>query len=525
MAVIQVIMSLFNPTTLVTVVLGFLIYYTLSIYQITKKLEQWYQQGIKGPNPYFIHWRILEFLLTSKALSRDSESIKTYGKVYCFNETDRAALVIADAGLLKDVLVRHFSHFMDRRLSFNDKYTSKFLTQLCGSEWKHTRSIMSPTFTSGKIKAMLHLMNECLEPMMKRIRKNSGKDMDMKNLFGCFTMDVIAKCAFAVETNTHDDENHPFVVNAKKFFEFPPLRMFMVIFTPKFIRTRLGLSFMDPSAMDYLAGLGHHMIDERRKKGIKAENRSYNDFLQLMLEAGRELMNQDQEDTDENSNEHRVESEKKTLTDEEIIGNIILILLAGYETTASLLTYVSHSLAVHPEIQAKLRQEILEAKNQNNGVLDYDTLMSLPYLDAVINETLRMYPPVIRTGRQCSEDITLDYKGKRIEMKKGDGFILPIYAIHHMEEYYPEPEVFKPERFLPENKDQLTPYTFLAFVAGPRNCIGMRFALLEAKLALSNLLLEFDFIRSPRTSVPLDFSATKVMLNAKEVIVKLQTRQ
>ena len=414
---------------------------------------------------------------------------------------------------------------MDRRTAIGNKYTSKFLTQLCGSEWKHTRSIMSPTFTSGKMKAMLHLMNECLEPMMNRVRKNNGKDMDMKDLFGCFTMDVIAKCAFAVETNTHDDENHPFVVNAKKVFEFSPLRMFMVLFTPKFIRTKLGFSFMDSSPMDYFIGLGHHMIDERRKKGIKAGNRSYNDFLQLMLEAGRELMNQEQEDTDENFNEHRVESKKKTLTDEEIIGNIILILLAGYETTASLLTYASYSLAVHPEIQTKLRKEILEAKKKNNGVLDYDTLMSLPYLDAVINETLRMYPPVIRVDRQCSEDITLDYKGMKIAMKKGDAFILPIYAIHYMEEYYPEPEKFKPSRFLAENKDQLTPYTFVAFVAGPRNCIGMRFALLEAKLALSNLLLEFDFVRSSRTSVPLDFSATKFMLKPKEVIVKLQTRQ
>ena len=525
MAVIQAMMSLINLTTLVTVVLGLFIYYAFTVYQMTKKLEKWYQKGIKGPNPYLIHWRILQLLFTSKGFSRDPESIKTYGKVHCYNETNRISLVIADADLLKDVLVRHFSHFMDRRQDFHEKYTSKFLTQLCGSEWKHTRSIMSPTFTSGKMKAMLHLMNECLEPMMKRIRRNNGKDMDMKNLFGCFTMDVIAKCAFAVETNTHDDENHPFVVNAKKIFEFPPFRVFMVLFIPKFIRTKLGLSFFDPSAIDYLVGLGHHMIDERRKKGIKAGNRSYNDFLQLMLEAGRELMNQEQEDTDENSNEHQVESDKKTLTDEEIIANIILILLAGYETTASLLTYASYSLAVHPEIQTQLRQEILEAKNKNNGVLDYDTLMSLPYLDAVINETLRMYPPLIRIDRDCSEDITLDYKGKKIEIKKGDAVIAPIYAIHHMQEYYAEPETFNPKRFLPENKDQLTPYTFLAFMAGPRNCIGMRFALLEAKLALSNLLLEFDFVRSPRTSVPLDFSATKAMLHAKEVIVQLQARQ
>jgi len=127
--------------------------------------------------------------------------------------------------------------------------------------------------------------------------------------------------------------------------------------------------------------------------------------------------------------------------------------------------------------------------------------------------------------RQCSEDITLNYEGKSIEMKKGNGVLLPIYSIHHMEEYFPEPEVFKLERFLPENRDQVVPYTFLAFVDGPRNCVGKRFALMEAKLALSNLLMEFDFVRSPNTTVPVDLSGSRIMLQPKDVTIRLQSRQ
>ena len=312
----------------------------------------------------------------------------------------------------------------------------------------------------------------------------------MKNLFGCFTMDVIARCAFAVETNTHDDQQHPFVVNAKRFFTFGQWKLLIGIMTPKFIRRLLNINVVDTGAFDYMVKLGHHMIDERRKHGIKAENRNYNDFLQLMLEAGRE------------EGDKESVGDKKSLTDEEIIANIVLILLAGYETTASLLTYSSYLLALHPEIQTKLRQEIETAKKDNNGVLGYETLTSLPYLDAVITETLRMYPPVTKVDRQCSEDYTLVHEGKRIFIPKGAAVMIPIYAVHHMEEYYPNPDRFNPNRFLPENKDRLTPYTFLSFVAGPRNCIGMRFALLEAKLALSNLLMDFDFVRSPQTSVP-----------------------
>jgi cytochrome P450 family 3 subfamily A len=504
---------------MISVVVGYLLYWALSNY---KRFQYWRKQGLNGPNPWLTFLRALTFVFLPNSYLRDVHNIKLYGKVYGVTEMDRNSIVVADADLLKDVLVRNFNHFMDRRRGLQVKYMAKFLTSLCGSEWKHTRSIMSPTFTSGKMRAMLSLMNECLKPMMMRVKKNNGQDMDMKSLFGAFTMDVISKTAFAIDTNSHDDENHPFVVNAKKFFSFPPWKLLISFFLPVSLRKVFNLTVIDKSAINYMAGLGHHMIDERRKLGIKTSNRGYNDFLQLMLEAGRESMN----DTEETNGDGSLKNSSvtKTLTDEEIIGNVILILLAGYETTASLLTFASHTLATHSEIQTTLREEISAAKDKNNGVLDYETLMNLTYLDAFINETLRMYPPVTRTDRQCSEDITLDYDGKKIHMKKGDGVILPIYALQHMQEYYPDPETFKPERFLPKNKDQLVPYTFLAFVAGPRNCIGMRFALLEAKLALSNLILEFDFVRSPRTSDPLDFSAAKIMLAPKEVIVRLVPR-
>ena len=520
MDVVQFLVSLINLTSCITLIPGLLLYYVFSVYSKTNKSYELKRQGFLGPNPWFRRLRVARFFF-GNALEMDFEETKKYGKVFCINDADNICLRITDANLIKDVLVRHFSHFMDRRQGPESKYTSKFLTQLCGSEWKHTRSIISPTFTSGKMKAMLHLMKECLEPMMNRVRSNQGRDFDVRKLFGFFTMDVIGRCAFAVEASMNND-NDPFFVNANKFFQFSPLRILAIMLTPQFIREKIGLSFTDPAAIHYLAGLSQHVIDERRKKGVRAANRSYNDFLQLMLEAGREQTTETQEDDEEVKLVN--ESNKTTLTDEEIIGNAMLFLVAGYETTASLLAFASYVLAVHPDIQSRLRTEIQEAKKKNED-LDYETLTSLPYLGAFINETLRMYPPVTRFDRHCSEDVTLEYNGKTIRMCKGDSFVIPVYAVHHMEEYYPQPEEFRPERFLPENKDKLIPYTFLTFVAGPRNCIGMRFAMLEAKLAIASLLLEFDFVRSSRTSVPLDLSSSKIILTAKEVILKLEPRQ
>lgn len=500
------------PQVLIAIFVIWLASILLNLYERHQKLKEF---GVAGPSPLTSLFRV--FLLLDKNFYRsDLPLIQKYGKVFATTQADRVSLFVADVNVLKTLLVRDFNHFLDRANRGTKRiYFSKFLTALEGQEWKDTRAIMSPTFTSGKMKAMIHLMNDCLKPLVTRIDRTLGQDIDMKDLFGCFTMDVIARCAFAVETNTHDDVNHPFVVNARKFFSFPAWKILLSVFLPAFIRKYATPAFGNVEAANYLAKVSQHVIDERRKKGsLKAENRNYNDLIQLMLEAS------DQQQTDQSSEK----TSKKTLTDEEIIGNAILVLVAGFETTASTLTFASHALATNPDVQERVFNEVTQAVRANGGKLDYDTLFSLSYLDAVVHETLRMYPPVIRTERTCSEDYSFNYEGREIHLKKGHGISIPIYAVHHMEEYYPEPEKFKPERFLPENKDSQNTYAFLSFVIGPRNCIGMRFALMELKLALATIVSQYRFVKSPRTSDPLDLSPTTILMNPREVVLKFEKR-
>ena len=184
-----------------------------------------------------------------------------------------------------------------------------------------------------------------------------------------------------------------------------------------------------------------------------------------------------------------------------------------------------HKNMINSHVQERVRGEIRDAlANSKSGELDYDTLNNLPYLDAVINETLRMYPPIALHERQCSEDYIMKVNtpqlgNREIKIPKGTGMVVPIWAVHYMEEYYPEPTKFKPERFLPENKDQLVPYTFLAFVAGPRNCVGMRFALLELKLALASLISRYEIKQTPKTKI--EYGPHPMLLTPKEVVVQL----
>jgi cytochrome P450 len=122
----------------------------------------------------------------------------------------------------------------------------------------------------------------------------------------------------------------------------------------------------------------------------------------------------------------------------------------------------------------------------------------LEYLDAVISETLRIFPPATALERSASEDIVLG--SEQIKVNKGDIIHVPVYALHRDPENFPEPESFKPERFLAENRSH-HPYSYLPFGAGPRNCVARRLALMEAKLALLYSVYNFKFSATQKTDV------------------------
>src|SRR5699024_4497212 len=163
----------------------------------------------------------------------------------------------------------------------------------------------------------------------------------------------------------------------------------------------------------------------------------------------------------------------------EVIAQSIFFFIAGFETTASTLTHCIYELVQHPDVQERLSetlQQSLHGLDVNSDEYLEKVMTQIPYLDAVIKETLRKYPPLTRVERRCSID---GYKLGGITLEKDQHIEIPLYAVHHNPEYYPEPERFNPDRFMPENKHLLVPYTYMPFGLGPRNCLGLRFAYQE----------------------------------------------
>ena len=486
---------LISVATAVTVSFGTYLYYK-------NKYNYWKNRGVKGPEPSF---PLGNFRSQSKPIADlIVEWAEKYDKVYGLYNGFLPILVIGEPELVKEALIKNFHKFTDRRVLSGHKFSSKSLINQNGTQWKTDRSVMSQTFSSGKMKQMYPLMKDayvCLEREFQRL-VDLEAEVDIKSVFVKLTTMVIARCAFATHVDAFTDPNNELLKHLQAIFKINRKRVIGHILLPEAVKRLIGYSVINPSALNYIGAVCSKILQHRRN--IKGQVNEYTDLLQLLME------------TNNNNNENNGHG----FEDIKIIANSILFFNAGYETTSTLLTWASYALAMNPDVQEKLHEEVKSAK-ESKGQLDYETLFELKYLDAVINETLRLYPPVPAYDRVAVEDHTFS---NGITIEKGTTIRIPVYALHHDKDNFVDPEKFDPERFMPENKDAIETGSFVPFVIGPRNCIGMRFAQLEAKMTLAELMCKYKFVKSKNTPEVTKFAKNSFILTMDDYKVKIEKR-
>ncbi|VDK17602.1 unnamed protein product [Anisakis simplex] len=204
----------------------------------------------------------------------------------------------------------------------------------------------------------------------------------------------------------------------------------------------------------------------------------------------------------------------------DILANGYIFLIAGYETTSITLQFIAYVLARYPEIQDRLYEEVTGILGDKD-VVEYDDIMQMHYMEQVMCETLRMYPPVVRTERDCGTDTVVD----GVPIEKGTSVHVAVYAIHHNEEYYPNPEKFDPNRFSSAEKALRDPLAFIPFGYGPRNCIGMRFALIQIRFTMARLIRKYKFILPDEMKdKPLELDTSMMTKPVKPIMIKMEKR-
>ncbi|XP_051017137.1 cytochrome P450 3A9-like isoform X4 [Acomys russatus] len=400
-----------------------------------------------------------------------------------FYEGRQPILAIMDPDIIKTVLVKEcYSTFTNRRAFGPVGILKKAITVSENEEWKRLRTLLSPTFTSGKLKEMFPIINQYADLLVKNVRcgAEQGDPIIMKEVFGAYSMDVITGTSFGVNVDSLNNPQNPFVQKVKKLLKFnflDPFFLSVILFpflTPIF--DALEITIFPRDVIRFF----RTSVEQMKEKRMQEKEKQRLDFLQLMI----------------NSQNSKDKESHQGLSDLEIAAQSIFFIFAGYETTSSALSFAMYLLATHPDVQKKLQDKIDDAL-PNKAPATYDALVQMEYLDMVVNETLRLYPVGGRLERICKKDVEIN----GVFIPKGTIVMVPTFALHKDPNCWPEPEEFCPERFSKKNQDSINPYTYLPFGNGPRNCIGMRFALMNMKVALVRILQNFSFQPCKETQV------------------------
>ncbi|KAJ9581449.1 hypothetical protein L9F63_023381 [Diploptera punctata] len=397
----------------------------------------------------------------------------------------------------------------DRGVTFDEELEplSAHLLFLTGSRWKNLRAKLTPTFTSGKIKMMYHLMEECAQQLKQSLDKPATNQqmMEMKEVMAKFTTDVIGTCAFGLQFNAIENEDSEFRKMGRRVFS-PSIRDTLV----RIIRTAcpsvlslFKIKSMPQEIEDFFVGAVKETVEYREKN-----NYIRNDFMQLLIQLkNKGKVHHDDEDAAENlkNGSHQEETHGKSndidFSDKLLAAQAFIFFLAGFETSSTTLSFCLYELALNPDIQDKLRDSIRTVVNRHGGKLTYDSLNDMPYLDQVIEETLRMHPPASFLSRKVTKPYVVP--GTSLKLEEGQRILISVYGMHRDAKYFPDPERFNPENFSSEAKAARHHYSYLPFGEGPRICIGMRFGLLQTKLGLATLLLNYEFSVCEKTEIPL----------------------
>ncbi|KAH8297063.1 hypothetical protein KR044_004456, partial [Drosophila immigrans] len=423
-------------------------------------------------------------------------------------------VIIRDLELIKTVMIKKFNYFVNRVLNTDPHhdplgYNNLFFVR--SPEWKGLRSKISPVFTSGKIKQMYPLMLEIGKDLESNLQKVPADSViRIKDTCARFTTDLIATIAFGVKANSLKNIKSEFFDYNMAIFEVCWHRALDlgIIFLLPALASIARVKLFSKKTSEFFFRTISYVLSEREKSGVHR-----NDLIDVLLAMKQEAAAQS-------------EKGEKGIELDYLVAQAAVFQTAGFETSSSTMTMTLFELALNTKLQDRLRAEVKEYFG-NEEQISYERIQEMPYLSQVVNETLRKYPIVGYVERECSqpesgEKFTLK-PYYDLEVPSGTPFYVSALAIHRDAKYWPDPEKFDPERFAPENRNNINMDAYMPFGIGPRNCIGMRLGLLQSKLGLVHLLRNHRVLKCDQTVESIKFAALSPVLSSEvDILVRLQ---
>ncbi|KAF7995483.1 hypothetical protein HCN44_006590 [Aphidius gifuensis] len=489
-------------TALISLILIIIVYY----FFVKSDVNIFDKHGI----PYLKPWPL--FGNMGPSLFKKIAMVHYVQKVYNLNDNAKyvgffdfgsPTIIIRDTELIKSIAIKNFDHFVNHRGFVDTTIEPLFsnnLFSLHDEKWRQMRNILTPAFTSSKMKGMFKLMSNCAEIfsdyLVESLENNNSIVINSKDAFCRYTNDVIASCAFGITINSMKHQDNEFYVLGKKSTNLEgvmAIKLFLLRSFPILARL-FKIRIFGNDVYIFFSNIIEQTVRMRDENNI---NRP--DMIQLMMET-------------------RNNKSGPNLSIGDMTSQAFSFFFGGFDTTSSLMCFVVHEIAANPEIQLKLQNEIDDIFDKCNGDVTYEAVNGLEYLDAVINETLRYYPIAGFLDRKCTKNFELPPTlpgEKPLVVKPGDFIWFPVYPLQRDEKYFNDPDKFYPERFIEDPKGTLHSPAYMPFGVGPRMCIGNRFALLETKVLIVHLIAKCKLKPAEKMIMPLQLSKKSFAMNAE----------
>ena len=376
--------------------------------------------------------------------------IEQYGEIFRIKSPFGQATIVASPELVRQVLVDRYSHYQQKSQSYivlrilmgNGLVTSE------GEFWRGQRKLVQPAFHRRRLDALFTMMVERTNDFVARFRAaaESGQAVDLTTPFSELTLDIISRAMFSsdVQGAAADVSRHIAILND---YALHMLRHPWLFLLPKRIPT--PFTYRPVHSLNSMHRIVNGIIQSRRRGAD-----THDDLLSMLLSACEE-------------------GTGRGMTDEQLRDEVMTIFVAGHETTANAMAWLLYLVSQHPEVEAKLLEEI-DAHWPAEG-LNNQNIFAFTYVRQVIEESLRVFPTIWSVGRRCTEADKLG----GYEIPVGMNMVVPIFHFHWSERYWREPQKFDPSRFTAENRPLADSMTYFPFGAGPRSCVGNHFALQE----------------------------------------------
>lgn len=383
-----------------------------------------------------------------------------------------------------------------------------------GKKWQRNRKLLTPAFHFEVLRPYTRIFNDSAMDLVRKWKLACrGKEVsrEMFSDISLFTLDSLLKCIFSVESNCQTEGlNHPYIKSVHEMSELVVNRVVTFFhhsdliyhLSPSGWRWRRAIRTAHAYTRKVIAERADAIGDDGvNKEGATTRRGKYIDFLDILLAAK--------------------DDSGKGLSPKEIEDEVDTFMFEGHDTTASGVSWMLYNMARHPEYQQRCREEVdALLEDKEDGRIEWDDLVKLPYLTMCLKESLRLHSPVPMVNRQLERPLSFS---KDCVAPPGTSLTIQLTAMHLNDKVWKDPETFDPERFNPENSRTRSSHAFVPFSAGPRNCIGQNFAMNEMKVVVALVLRHFHL--KVDESIPVEKFFSVVLRSKNGLHLLLEPRE